>query len=301
MNYAVGIDLGGTNIKAVAVTTDGELLEHSSCEVEDEALSALAGSIRQQIAGFERLRGGPAELIGIACPGQPARDGLSMASAGGRLHNLEGITWAGLLNSRHPIPVLNDAHAALLGEVWKGAARGCQDVVLLTLGTGVGGAILTDGRLIKGHIGRAGHLGHICLNVDGAPDIINTPGSLEDAIGNCTLAARSNGRFTKTRQLVEAYRAGDTEAGNIWLRSIYQLACGIASIINILDPEVLIIGGGIAQAGEALFEPLERFMDRVEWRPQGNRVRIVPAALGDMAGALGAASHAMNLVKERFD
>ena len=301
MTYAIGIDLGGTNIKAVAVTTDGELLEHSSCEVEDEALGALAGIIRQQIAGFERHRGGPASCVGIACPGQPAPDGLSMASAGGRLHSLEGIVWADLLNSKHPIPVLNDAHAALLGEVWKGAARGCQDVVLLTLGTGVGGAILTGGRLIKGHIGRAGHLGHICLDIDGAPDIINMPGSLEDAIGNGTLFARSGGRFTTTRQLVEAHRAGDTEASDIWLRSVYQLACGIASIINILDPEVLILGGGIAQAREALFEPLERFMDQVEWRPQGNRVRIVPAALGEMAGALGAAYHAMNLVRERFN
>ena len=301
MNYAIGIDLGGTNIKAAAVNADGELLEHSACEVEDEAAGALIETIRQQIAEFERHRGGPASWIGVACPGQPAPDGLSMASAGGRLHSLERIVWTDLLNARQPIPVLNDAHAALLGEIWKGAGRGCRDVVLLTLGTGVGGAILTGGRLVKGHIGRAGHLGHICLNVDGAPDIIGIPGSLEDAIGNCTLFARSNGRFMKTLQLVEAHRAGDARASDIWLRSVYQLACGIASIINILDPEVLILGGGIAQAREALFEPLERFMDQVEWRPQGNRVRIIPAALGDMAGALGAAYHVMNLVEESFN
>ena len=293
MNYAIGIDLGGTNIKAVTVTTDGELLEHSSSEVGDEALDALAESIHQQIAGFERHRGRPASWIGIACPGQIAPDGFSMVSAGGRFRRLEGKVWSNLLNATHPIPVLNDAHAALLGEVWKGAARGCRDVVLLTLGTGVGGAILDGGRLIKGHIGRAGHLGHICLNTDGAPDRIGIPGSLEDAIGNCTLSARSNGRFTTTRQLVEAYRDGDARASDVWLRSVYQLACGLASAINVLDPEVLILGGGIAQAGESLFEPLERFMDRVEWRPQGNRVRIVPATLGDIAGAIGCAYHAM--------
>ena len=248
MSYAIGIDLGGTNIKAVAVTADGDVIEHSTCEVEDEAVGALAEIIRQQIAEFERRRGEQASWIGIASPGQQAPDGLSMASVGGRLHGLEGVVWTELLKAEHPIPVINDAHAALLGEVWKGAGRGCLDVVLLTLGTGVGGAILAGGRLLTGHIGRAGHLGHISLNVDGAPDIIGIPGSLEDAIGNSTLAARSNGRFTTTRQLVEAYRADDAAASDIWLRSVYQLACAVASIINILDPEVLILGGGIAQA-----------------------------------------------------
>jgi len=203
------------------------------------------------------------------------------------------VVWTNVLNARNPVPVLNDAHAALIGEVWKGAGRGCRDAVLLTLGTGVGGAILSDGRLLKGHTGRAGHLGHICLDVDGTPDMVGMPGSLEDAIGNCTLFARSGGRFTTTRQLVEAYRSSDVRATDIWLRSVYQLACAIASIINVLDPEILILGGGIAQAVEALFGPLARFMDRVEWRPQGNRVQILPAALGTMAGAIGSAYHAM--------
>lgn len=301
MRYAIGIDLGGTSLKAIAITADGELLEHSRCEIGEVVLATLGETIRQQIAEFERKLSGEAAWICIACPGQPAPDGLSMASIGGRLQSLKGIVWADLLKARKPITVLNDAHAALLGEIWKGAGRGCRDAVLLTLGTGVGGAILADGRLLKGHIGRAGHLGHICLNVDGPPDIVGTPGSLEDAIGNCTLFARSDGRFTTTHQLVEAYRDGDAQASDIWLKSIYQLACGIASIINILDPEVLILGGGIAQAGAALFDPLERFMEQVEWRPQGKGVRIIPAALGDMAGAIGAAYHAMRGNEKSLD
>lgn len=301
MNFAIGIDLGGSNVKAIAVSAEGELLEQSTCEVEDETAGALAEIIRRQIALFEREYGERAKCVGIACPGQQAPDGLSMASVGGRLHGLEGVSWTKFLKAEHPIPVLNDAHAALLGEVWKGAGRGCRNVVLLTLGTGVGGAILADGSLVKGHIGRAGHLGHICLDTDGAPDIIGVPGSLEDAIGNCTLAARSNGRFTTTHQLVEAHRAGDTAASDIWLRSVYQLACAIASIINILDPEIVILGGGIAQAKESLFEPLGRFMNQLEWRPQGNHVRIVPAVLGVIAGALGAAYYAIDAGKLSLD
>ncbi|HEY0377966.1 MAG TPA: ROK family protein [Pyrinomonadaceae bacterium] len=301
MSYAIGIDLGGTNVKAVAVGAGGELLEQSSREVGDERAAALAETVRRQIAQFESRRGEPASRVGVACPGQQAPDGLSMASVGGRLHDLEGVVWTKLLKAERPVPVLNDAYAALLGEVWKGAGLGCRNVVLLTLGTGVGGAMLAGGRLVKGHLGRAGHLGHICLDADGEPDIIGVPGSLEDSIGNCTLAARSGGRFTTTRQLVEAHRAGDASASDIWLRSVYKLACAMASIINILDPEVFILGGGIARAGGALFEPLGRFMDRLEWRPQGNRVRIAPAALGDIAGALGAAYHALNAGKPGLD
>jgi len=212
----------------------------------------------------------------------------------GKLRGLEGLSWTESLKTSHPVPVLNDAHAALLGEVWVGAAIGYRNAVLLTLGTGVGGAIFADGRLYQGHLGRAGHLGHISLNPDGQPDIVGTPGSLEQTIGNATLPERSGGRFTSTRQLVAAHLKGDEKATDVWLRSVYNLAAGITSIINAVDPEVIIIGGGIAQAGPALFDPLERFLETVEWRPQGHRVRIIPAALGDFAGTIGAAYYALS-------
>jgi glucokinase len=116
--------------------------------------------------------------------------------------------------------VLNDGHAALLGEAWLGSARGFQNVILLTLGTGVGGAAILDGKLLRGQIGRAGHLGHICLDPDGPRDVCGTPGSLEVAIGNCTIGERSRGRFQTTHELVAAYRDGDLEAAGIWLESV---------------------------------------------------------------------------------
>jgi glucokinase len=190
------------------------------------------------------------------------------------------------------VALLNDAHAALLGEVWQGAAAGARDAVLLTLGTGVGGAILSGGRLLTGHLGRGGHLGHTCLDVDGEPDSLGIPGTLEEAVGNRTLARRSAGRFDSTERLVAAHLAGDPQASRVWLRSVYQLACAVTSLINTLDPEVVIIGGGIARAGAPLFDPLGRYLDLMEWRPGGHRVRIEPAALGRLAGALGAARYA---------
>ncbi len=290
MSHACGIDLGGTHTKAVAVSPDGEVLAAASRETRgDEGRwpEAAVDIVRE----LERSGGGSPDWIGLAAPGLAASDGRSIASMPGRLQGLEGFDWARALGA--PVAVLNDAHAALLGEAWKGAAAGGRDVVLLTLGTGVGGAVLSGGRLLTGRLGRGGHLGHICLDPDGRPDVTGMPGSLEGAIGNCTVLERSDGRFRDTRELVEAHRGGDAQATKVWLESVRRLACGVASIVNAVDPEVVVLGGGIALAGEALFEPLARFLDGVEWRPGGHQVRVVPAALGDRAGALGAARHAM--------
>ena len=188
------------------------------------------------------------------------------------------------------MPVINDAQAALLAEMWRGAATGKRDAILLTLGTGVGGAIACNGRLLTGQIGRAGHVGHISLNPAGSKDIVNTPGSLEDAIGGHTVSRRSNGRFASSEALVKAYRAGDAGAREIWLESVRALAAAIASLINVIDPQIVIIGGGIASAGNALFEPLNRCLDCFEWRPHGAGVPIVAAELGEFAGAIARGS-----------
>jgi glucokinase len=298
MRYGIGVDLGGTNIKIVAVSEQGKMLERARCETQTDSPGFWVETIKQKINEIERGQAESACWIGLAAPGLAARDSLSIASMPGKLRGLEGLNWTDSLQISHQVPVLNDAHAALLGEAWIGAAVGYRNAALLTLGTGVGGALLAEGRLFKGHIGRAGHLGHISLNPDGPPDIVGTPGSLEQTIGNSTLTERSAGQFTSTRQLVEAHLNGDEKATDVWLRSVYNLAAGITSIINAFDPEVIIIGGGIAQAGPALFDPLARFMERIEWRPQGQHVHIIPATLGDFAGTLGAAHYAMNCAVE---
>jgi glucokinase len=212
----------------------------------------------------------------------------------GRLGEVQGLKWTEYLERNKPVPVLNDAQAALLGEVWKGSAIGAQNAILLTLGTGVGGAMMVDGRILKGHIGRAGHFGHASLDVNGANDIVNTPGSLENMIGNCTVKERSEGRFESTHDLVSAAQRGDAEAQKVWDKSVHQLGCAIVSFINIADPEVVIIGGGMATAGAALFEPLKRILDQHEWRPHGHRARLVAATLGEFAGAIGAAKNAID-------
>ena len=299
MDYAIGIDLGGTNIKVIAVMPDGRLLQQLTGDTDDErdekTREIWLQKIRNLLFSIEMQQGKAAMCIGVSAPGLPSRDGRTIAWMQGRMEAVQGLDWTQELGAACSIPVVNDAQAALLGEVWQGAARGASDVVLLTLGTGVGGGIMCDGHLLRGNIGRAGHLGHISLNPAGTLDIVRTPGSLEDAIGECTLSQRSQGRFQSTQALVASYEAGDSQATQIWITSVRALAAGIVSIVNAVDPAVVIIGGGIAKAGASLLEPLLRQVDEFEWRPTGERVQIVAAELGEFAGAWGAAYHALKV------
>jgi glucokinase len=164
---------------------------------------------------------------------------------------------------------------------------------MLTLGTGVGGGILIDGKLYQGVAQMAGHLGHVTLNADEPKtDVTHMPGSLEDAIGNLTVSERSSGKFGDTMALVNAYASGDPFAEQIWLKSIRQLSVSIASFINVLSPQAVIIGGGISKAGDFLLKPLQNFMTLYEWQPGGKKTPIRLAQFSDLAGALGAAGFA---------
>jgi glucokinase len=287
---AIGIDLGGTQIKGVVVSADGGVSRRELRSTGDDGSDArrFADVIRN--LADELGRDLP---VGVSAPGLVRPDGRAIGWMPGRLSGLENLDWSEFLARGRSVPVTNDAHASLLGEAWIGAARGFRDVILLTLGTGVGGAILADGRLLRGHLGRAGHLGHICLDLDGPPSIVGTPGALEVFCGNYNVRERTGGRFGTTHDLVAAYSAGDGEAAKSWLRSIHALACAVASFANVIDPEAVILGGGIAQAGDALFTPLAAELAKIEWRPANHAVKLLPAALAEWAGAIGAAGEAL--------
>lgn len=286
----LGIDLGGTRIKGLVVDATGRLHAEDTILTGDGVDGAWRQNVGSLVAGL-RERFPTIAVAGLCAPGLASPDEGVIVNMPGRLHGLEGLDWTQELGL--PSIVLNDAHAALLGEVWQGAARGGANVLMVTLGTGVGGAAMVDGRLLRGHLGRAGHVGHLSLNPSGVPDIVRTPGSLEDAIGDSTVANRTGGRFTTTRDLVAAVIAGDSEAREVWQQSVRALGAALAGLINVLDPQMIIIGGGIAEAGEELFGPLSAALDLMEWRIGSLKVVIVPAALGAQAGAFGAAFRAL--------
>ena len=299
--FGTGIDLGGTRIKAAAFDlATGEVLGEDSAPTrdgeEEEGGPAFLAEVRRLVARFEKSEGAESAVVGISSPGFANRAASHIISMPGRLAGLEGLEWPDALE--RPAAVLNDAHAALMGEIWQGAAAGVNDVILLTLGTGVGGAIVSDGRLVRGHFGKGGHLGHASLDFMGAPDICGIPGALEDMIGNHNVGERSGGRYQSTRELVAAAKAGEELACEVWGRSMRALAAALASFVNILDPELALIGGGISEAWDEIEKPLKKWMDHFEWRPGGGRVEIRRAALGPMAGAYGAAYFAMQRNRE---
>ncbi|WP_461102321.1 ROK family protein [Spirosoma koreense] len=290
MHLAIGIDLGGTRIKGVLLDTrTGDVLHKRITPTDDGENSNWKAIVAQTVQYLKATTSESIQGVGLAAPGLPTPDNSAIACMPGRLQGLEGFRWADFLTE--PVWVLNDAHAALMAEARFGAARTATNAIMLTLGTGVGGGLLVNGQLYQGFFQMAGHLGHITVDADSElMDVTNTPGSLEDAIGNVTVSRRSYGRYQTTQQLVDGYRQGEPLATLVWLTSIRRLAAALASLANAFSPELIVLGGGIAQANEALFDPLQTFFDLFEWRPGGKKTTLCKAHFEDWAGAIGAAA-----------
>jgi glucokinase len=305
MEYAIGIDIGGTLIKTVAVSSGGDILYKEIIETRDSSNSQSfniqywVSSLGEQIEKIKAAMKSDVSCIGIAAPGIVDDKGASIASMPGRLKGLERLVWSDALAQSCCVLVINDAHAALLGEAWIGSATEVQNVAMITLGTGVGGALMMNGKLVRGTIGRAGHIGHICLNPHGIYSICRAPGGLEWYVGDYSIKERSGGKYSSTRELVEDYKRGKQFASSLWLYTVRALACGIVSVINLVDPEAIVLGGGLTEAGEALFDPLSEMLEEFEWRAGGHAVRILKASLGEHGGAIGAARHALQENRKR--
>ena len=296
-NIVIGIDLGGTRIKAVATDECGNILHHYYQPTNDGYDTIWKNAISIAVNDIQGKLDNRANLFGISAPGLPDATNSAIAFMPGRLHGLENFDWTAYLKTK--TFVLNDAVSALMAEARFGAAKNKANVVMLTLGTGVGGAILIHGQPYQGSFHKAGHIGHMVIDSEGEPDIIGMPGSLEDAIGNCSIEKRTEGKFTSTEQLLIAFRNGDEFAAKIWLTSVRKLAIALASLTNILSPEMIILGGGITEAGNDLFDPLEKYMGDYEWRTEGNKTEIVKAQYGDLSGAVGAACFAREAINSK--
>lgn len=295
----IGIDLGGTRIKGIAMDEKFQLLHQLYTPTNDGNDAVWKEAVMATVQKLEQSIGQKADSVGISAPGISNAKNSAIACMPGRLEGLENFIWSDFLS--RPTWVLNDAIAALVAESSIGAAKNSRNAVLLTLGTGVGGAILINGKPYQGAFNKAGHIGHMVVDYTGEQDVTGMPGSLEDCIGNCTIEKRSKGKFSSTQEMLNKMREGDMEAKSIWLLSVRQLAMGIASISNIISPELVIIGGGIAEAGPDLFLPLEEYLALYEWRPLGNKTTVVKASCGDLAGAIGAGCYGMDCLKSSRD
>lgn len=297
--HHLGIDIGGSSVK-VALVDDASVVRHrwliELVDRRDDPATNRAARVDVVARAIARATedGAPPATVTVASPGIVDADHRRIVSLPGKLAGLEGVAWATELAAHAPahaadVRLLNDGHAAVLGETRSGAGRGASDVVMLTLGTGVGAGVVIDGRLLEGRNRRAGHLGHLSLDPYGAPSVFPTPGSLEWHVGDAYAAERTDGRFASNEAIAAAAGRGDEAGVAAWARMLRALAVGIASIVNAFDPQRVILGGGLVAAGTLSIDALRRELALVEWRPGGIAVEVVPAALGRFSGSIGAA------------
>ncbi|MEU0336588.1 ROK family protein [Streptomyces sp. NPDC006193] len=303
MRHVIALDVGGTGIKAALVGDDGALLHRArratgrerGPEAVIEGILDFAAELRAY--GVEHC-GEPAAAAGVAVPGIVDEErGTAVYAA-----NLgwKDVPLRALLGDRLGTPVAlgHDVRTGGLAEGRIGAGRGADRFLFVPLGTGIAGAIGIDGRVEAGAHGFAGEIGHIVVRPSGAPCPCGQRGCLEryasaSAVGAAWAAACGDPE-AGAADCARAVAAGDPDAVRVWQEAVDALADGLVTALTLLDPRTLIIGGGLAEAGEVLFPPLR---DAVRRRVTFQRTPdIVPAALGDSAGCLGAALLARDLL-----
>ena len=308
---ALGIDIGGTHIKAGMVDNQGAILASRTIETPPD-LEGFVPALHEAIDWLTAATAQP-EGVGIGCKGRINPQNTEVEILPGTLHYLEGLRLSDLVGLPLEVPVFadNDARVALAGEVVWGAARGRQDVVMLTLGKGVGGAALVGGRLLRGHAGVAGHLGHMTIDPHGPPCACGNRGCLETlfsakAIEGEAWAAvhrgcpsvlrklfREQPQLATCRTIFQAASEGDELSRFIVAKAIHSLAAASAGLLHIFDPEIVIIGGHVADAGAELLVPLQEEVWARSRGLLGREVPLVEQQVADKSGIVGAAGLVM--------
>jgi len=311
VRYVVGIDIGGTNIVAGTVAEDGsELLGLVSEPTfsEQGADAVMTRIVKLTRASMAAARGKEIAGVGIGSPGPlDTKTGVVLLTPNLGWTNFplrDRITQALGLSAT----LDNDANCAIFGEWWRGAARGAGHVVGLTIGTGIGGGIVLGGEVYRGASDIAGEIGHMTIDSTGRLCKCGNYGCLEAYASGPAIAARAvegirpgadtslpkyvNGDLSKiTAQVVyEAAHDGDEYAREVVKDTAKFLGAGVASIINIFNPEVVVVCGGVTLAGDRLFEPLRAEVRRRAFKPATDVCRIVPGELTGTAGVYGAAA-----------
>ena len=285
----IGVDVGGTKILGAVVTHEGEIVARDQRDTEvssEEALMAVMDGIVEDLRAETEVA-----ALGFGLPSRiNQRTGHAVASVN---VPLEGVDIRSRMRERHALPVGidNDANAAAIGEWKAGAARGASHVVMLTLGTGVGGGLILGGRPYRGATGSGAELGHIVIALDGPPCGCGGHGHLESyASGRAAdgVAREVLGPGSDAHDLVERGRAGESAAVEGLAGIGRRLGAGIASLLNVFEPELVVVGGGFGAAGELLLGPAREVVAVEGLTPARDTIPIVQAELGADAGVIGA-------------
>jgi glucokinase len=302
---AIGVDVGGTKIAAAVVSPAGEILNEVRYPTQavppDRLIDTIAGAITEVKDGFE---------VGAVCLAVP---GLIMASVNTvifspNLHEIENIRLDEAIGSRTGmrVTVENDANAAAWGEFRYGAGKDVEHQVFITLGTGVGGGVITHGVLLRGAQGAGGELGHVTLDPDGPVCGCGNHGCLEALASGTAIGRRARevandrpnsalGRLAIERQVLGEdvtglAREGDEAALYVMEETGRWLGIGLAGFVNVFNPEVIAVGGGVSRAGELILEPARKEVYLRARSPSRDLVEIKEATLGPASGVLGAAA-----------
>ena len=308
----LGIDIGGTKILALAATPDGTTLasavaETPSRESAERIISAMADTARTAMA-YAGLDADSIGSVGVAAAGAiDARAGTIVHSP--HLPAMNNTPVASMLSQRLGIAVAigNDANLAALGEQRYGAGKGVDDLVFLTISTGIGGGIIIGGKLFTGSAGYAGEVGHITVDAHGPYGASTVPGAWESLCSGTALERIATERVTAgerssmssalhdtnqegltARDVFAACRSGDALAQDIVANAIVFLGAGLTSLVNLLNPEKIIIGGGLSNEWDAYIAPGVALMRQQSFAGIGKLTPVVPPALGVEAGAWGA-------------
>jgi len=308
----VALDIGGTKILAALVSARYEVLDR-------ELVPTPAGSGPQEInrglfLAVDRLlqksrrEASDIGAIGLAAAGiiDSARGLITISP---NLPGWKDVPLRDLVSARYSAytVLINDASAAALGEYRLGAGRGLHNMVYLTISTGIGGGLIVNGRLYLGSSGSAGELGHMVIDVNGPEDTCGNFGCLESLASGRAIAREAIERIKKgqasalsqtvggkvesitARDVAAAARSGDSLAGEVVHQAAVYLGIGLTNIVNIFNPDTIVVGGGVAKMGELLLEPARQVVAERAFKLPASVVKIVPARLGDDAGVLGAA------------
>lgn len=302
--YGFGVDVGGTTIKMGFFETSGALLDKWEIKTNKEnngesILSDIAKAVDNKLAQ-EGISKSEVQGIGIGVPGPVRSDGVvnvcvnlgwGVIDVANELGNLTGL----------PIKVGNDANVAALGEMWQGGAKGCKDVIVVTLGTGVGGGIIVDGKIVAGHDGAGGEIGHITVNNDEIePCNCGQYGCLEQytsATGIVRMAKRKLAKSSAetslrsfkeltAKDIFDEAKAGDAIAGELVDEVGSILGSALSNMACVVNPEIIVIGGGVSKAGNILIDTIQKHFVETSFHACRN-TKFALASLGNDAGIYG--------------
>lgn len=304
--FALGVDLGGTNIKVALVNYLGEIINKIEIPTEahlgwEAVLNRIYHGIHQVINNTN-LTLNDIVGIGMGVPGLPDfTTGMVLWGPNIGWENVPAGPW---LSAKLAIPIYidNDGNTAAYGEYWAGRGKGAQNMVAVTIGTGIGAGLIIDGRIFRGSKGAAGELGHMIILPQGPQCNCGRKGCLETLTSATSIAksAKSAIEAGKTtilanfsevtaKTVFQAAKEGDKIANEIVDKTAYYLGIGLANVINLLNPDLILIGGGVSRGGSIIMEPLRRYTLEHSLPTAGQQVQIDIAQLGNDAGAVGAA------------